>query len=135
MKIIKSKTIFISPKATSAGTQYYDMDADDSAYLYKWLFRLMADMNEYGAHDEEVKREWFKRRPGTYPKGKNGPNSHASILGGILSAKIQNLDKNLSEPQLDAVEAFMDMVSQFYSDEPNPPTSITFQKKLFEIEK
>jgi hypothetical protein len=134
MKAIKTRTIKVFPKHTSANTQYFDMDTDDTVYIYNWLYRLLADMSEQSTYEPEFQREWFKRRLGVFPKGKNGPNSYASMLGGICSAKIQHPNKNLSAPQLDAVELFFDMIASFYADEEQPPTSVTFQKSLFSLE-
>ena len=135
MKVIKTRTIEIFPKATSANTTYYDMEPDDSAYIYKWLYRYLADMAELCTHDEEIKKEFFKRRPGLFPKGKNGPNSFASMLGGICSAKIANPNKDLSESQLDAVSLLFDLISDYYSSEEDPPKSVAFNKKLFVVDK
>jgi hypothetical protein len=135
MKIIKSRKVAITPKNTSAGTQYWDIDsADDEAYIYKWLYRLICDMSELCTHDEEMRREWFKRRPGLYPKGKSGPNSHASIIGGICSAKLTQPNKNLSTPQLDSVEAMFDIIANYYSNEEDAPTSIGFDKQIYSID-
>ena len=133
--LIKSRVIPVYPKTTNADTQYWDIDADDEAYIYQWLYRLMSDMQELATYDAELQREWFKRRPGIYPKGKQGPNSHASILGGICSAKLRDSKKNLSTPQLDVVQVMMDIVAQQYSAEPNAPASVVFEKKIFTIGK
>lgn len=133
-KVFKTRTINCYPKQTTAKTQYYDMEPDDEAYIYKWLYRLIADMNEHATFDEEVRRDWFKRRPSILPKGENGPNSYASILGGICSAKLQNPNKNLSDAQLDAVELLFGFVSQFYSDDPEAPTTVSFNKKIFTLD-
>ena len=133
--LIKSRTIAVYPKTTNADTQYWDMDEDDQAYIYQWLYRLMSDMQDLATYDAELQREWFKRRPGIYPKGKQGPNSHASILGGICSAKLRDSKKNLSTPQLDVVQVMMDIVAQQYSAEPNAPASVVFEKKIFTIGK
>ena len=133
--IIKSRKICITPKNTSANTQYWEIeDPKDESFVYTWLYRIVCDISEHATFDEDVKKEWFRRRPGTYPKGKNGPNSHASIIGGICSAKLMNPNKNLSTPQLDAVEAMFDFIETFYKDEENPPTSIGWEKKIFSVE-
>jgi len=133
-KVLPAKrTIDIHPKHTNAGTQYYDMDPDDEAYIYKWLMRFQSDMGMESTWNTEVQQDWFKRRPSMYPKSVNGPNSHASILGGICSQKLENPNKNLSEPQLDAVERMFEVISQYYADLPDAPQAIRFQKKLFDF--
>jgi hypothetical protein len=131
--LIKSRQIAVYPKTTSADTQYWDIDAEDEAYIYEWLYRLLADMAESSTYDPDLQKEWFKRRPGVWPKGKSGPNSHASILGGICSAKLRDPKKNLSTAQLDAVEVMFDVIAQQYAGEATPPVSITFDKKIFSI--
>lgn len=131
--LIKTKQIAVYPKSTAADTQYWDIDADDEAYIYKWLYRLLADISEHATHDTELQRDWFKKRPGLYPKGKQGPNSHASILAGICSAKLKDPKKNLSTPQLDVVEQMFDIIAQYYDNDPEQPESITFDRKIFSI--
>jgi hypothetical protein len=135
MKPLPSRRINAYPKTTAADTQYWDLDADDEAYIYHWLYRLLADMSELATFEPELQKEWFRRRAGTWPRGKNGPNSHASILGGICSAKLRDAKKNLSTPQLDAVETMFDIIAQQYSDEPVPPEAVVFDRKIFSIGK
>lgn len=127
-----ARNIKIHPKATSASTTYYDMNKDDEGYIYQWLMRFMANIAEEATFDSEIQREFFKRRPNTFPKGKNGPNSIASMLGGIVSAKLQNPNKNLSEPQLDVVEMIFDQIEKYYANDPDAPKTVRFQKSLFE---
>lgn len=125
------REIVILPKVTAAKTQYYDMSADDQAYIYDWLIRFLADLTELATHDEELKREWFKRQPRAYPRGKNGPNSTASMIGGIISARLANPKHNISEPQLEPLEDIFSMIATLYSDIDNPPVGIVFRKSLF----
>lgn len=131
MKTLQTRTVKIYPKASQAGTQYYDLDRSDEEYIYHWLQRLLADITEESTYDEELRRDWFRRRPQDYPKGRNGPNSHASIIAGIVSAKLANPKKNISELQLSAIEQMFVLISQFYQDDPEQPKSIRFQKTLF----
>jgi hypothetical protein len=131
MKPIPSRRINAYPKVTNADTQYWDLDGDDEAYIYQWLYRLLADMSETCTFDADMQKEWFRRRHGFWPKGKNGPNSHASILGGICSAKLRDSKKNLSTAQLDAVEVLFEAIAHHYSAEPNPPEAVVFDRRLF----
>jgi hypothetical protein len=133
MKPLRNRVVPAYPKHTTADTQYWDLDAEDEVYIYNWLYRLLADITERATYDVELQRDWFKRRPGTYPKGQNGPNSHASILAGICSAKLRDAKKNLSTPQLDVVEQMMNVAAQYYDDLPDAPTSVTFERKIFTI--
>lgn len=131
MKSIPTRTIPIRSKATVANTEYWEMASDDQAYVYHWLMTLQSDMMEAVTFDEELRREWFRRRPGLYPRGRRGPNSHASILAGICSQKLRNPSHDLSTPQLDAVEQMFDIIAQYYSDQPDPPRAIRWQRELF----
>lgn len=126
-----TREIVILPKLTSAKTQYYDMSDEDTAYIYDWLIRFLADLTELATHDEELKKEWFRRQPRVYPKGQKGPNSTASMIGGIISARLANPKHNLSEPQLEPLESIFDMIATLYSDTDNPPVGIVFRKSLF----
>lgn len=134
MKPLKVREIEIYPKNTTASTIYYDMDGRDEEYLYRWMYRLMADMQEYLTQDEQLCKEWFRRRPRQFPKGQFGPNSQGSMLGGLCSAKLANPNKNLSQPQLDAVEYFFNLIAHFYAHEEDPPQAIRFRKRLYEIQ-
>lgn len=135
MKILKSRTIDVYPKHSSANTQYYEMDSKDEAWMYYWLHRVLSDMNEECTWDPEVCKDWHKRRPNTFPKSWNGPNSYASIIGGICRMKLQNAKKNLSEPQLESVELVFQFIAQYYDskEETEKPEAIRFLKKLFPV--
>lgn len=134
MKINKLPTyceIKIIPKHTSAKTQYYELDPEDEAYLYDYMIRFLADISEVATHHPEIQQEYFKRQPKAFPKGEKGPNSFASMLGGIISAKVWNSNHNISEPQLEPIEAIFDTLADFYKELPNAPQPIKFKKSLF----
>jgi len=126
------RTITVIPKATSANTQYYDMNADDEAYIYEWLIRFLAELSETATHDEELKKEWFRRRPEQFPKGKHGPNSISSMLGGIVAAKMINGRHNFTDATLDAVESLFSGMAGYYSELDRPPQPVKFRRSLFE---
>lgn len=129
----QKRTVDAYPKHTGAGTQYWDIEPDDEAYIYKWLMRLLCDFTMESTWNTDVQQDWFKRRPTTYPKSMYGPNSHASILAGICEQKLSNPNKNLSEPQLECVEKLFDVIAQYYANEPEAPQAITFRRKIFTI--
>lgn len=126
------RTVTILPRVTAARTQYYDMSDADTVYIYDWLIRFLADLTELATHDEELKREWFRRQPRRYPKGTRGPNSTASMIAGIIAARLANPKHNISEPQLEPLEHIFDMIETLYDDLDNPPQRIVFRKSLFE---
>lgn len=135
MKPLKSRRIAAYPKITRADTEYWDIDPEDEAYIYHWLMTLLADTAEMATYDQDLQREWFRRRPGVWPKGRCGPNSHASMLGGICGARLRDPAKNLSTAQLDAVECLFDVIAQQYADitDQPPPESVVFERKIFSL--
>ena len=124
-----TRTVTIVPKQTSAGTQYYEMSAEDEAYIYNWLTQFLCDIGFESTFDEEWKREFFRRRADSFPKSRKGPNSIASMIGGILGDKCRNPARDLSEPQLDPIELIFDMIGQYYEG----VATVRFSKKLFEF--
>ena len=129
------RTIRIWPKQTAAKTIYYDISDEDSAYLYRWLMQFLCDMTELATHDTDYQRIWMRRRPGTFPRGQNGPNSLASMIAGIAGAKLTNHRHNISEPQLDALVAIFTELVPMYEDLEDRPERIEFEKVLNEVSK
>lgn len=125
------KHIPIIPRMTSAQTQYYDLDAQDEAYIYTWLTRFLADCAELATQDAELQRDLFRRRPDVLPRGRRGSNSFASFIGGIVSAKMANPRHNLSESLLDPLEQIFEMIARQYSEEADAPEPIRFKRELF----
>jgi hypothetical protein len=124
------RTIRIFPKHTAAKTTYYEIGEDDSAYLYRWLMTFLCDMTELATHDSDYQRIWMKRRPGTFPKGQNGPNSLASMIAGIAGAKLSNPRHNISEPQLDPLVAIFNELVPMYEELEDRPERIEFERSL-----
>lgn len=122
------RTIRIFPKQTAARTIYYDMNDEDSAYLYRWLMQFLCDMTELATHDADFQKIWMRRRPGTFPKGASGPNSLASMIGGIAGARLNNHKHNISEPQLDPLVAIFNELVPMYEDLEDRPQRIEFEK-------
>jgi hypothetical protein len=132
MKVIQTRTVPVYPKNTRANTQYWDMAAEDRAYIMEWLIKFMANMCEVATREADIQRDWFRRRPGRWPKGQFGPNSDASMLGGIVDQLLKGNDP--STVHLDAIEQLMDTVSQMYSDDEAAVQSVKFDRKIFTIE-
>lgn len=126
-----TREIKLIPKYTNATTQYYEMGPEDESYLYNWMIRFLADIAEEATHDLGIQSEFFKRLPKKFPKGTRGPNSFASMLGGIVSAKVSNANHNVSEPWLEPIEEIFETMSGYYSKIDNPPKPIKFRKSLF----
>ena len=128
------RTIRIFPKQTAAKTIYYDMNEDDSAYVYRWLMQFLCDMTELATHDVAYQKEWMRRRPGVFPKGQSGPNSLASMIAGIAGAKLTNPKHNISEPQLDPLVSIFRELVPMYEDLEDRPERIEFEKVLSRIQ-
>lgn len=122
------KTIRVTPRSTAANTQYWDIRREDRAYLLQWLIRFMANMQEVCTADADLQRDYFRRRPGVYPRGRLGPNSRASMLGGIIDQLWS--DRHPTSTHLDVLETLMREISDFYSEEGCEP--VRFQRGLFE---
>ena len=125
------KHIPIIPKITNAQTQYYELDAADEAYIYTWLTRFLGDCAELATADTDLQRDLFRRRPDVLPRGRRGPNSFASFIGGVIAAKMANPKHNLSESLLDPLEMIFEMIAQQYSTEADAPEPIRFRRELF----
>ena len=127
------RTIRIFPKQTAAKTTYYDMNEDDSAYLYRWLMQFLCDCTELATHDAAYQRDWMRRRPGVFPRGQSGPNSIASMIAGIAGAKLSNAKHNISEPQLDALVSIFNELVPIYEDLEDRPQRIEFERVLSRV--
>ena len=92
------RTIHIQARDTRAHTQYWQISPPDAEYVYVWLNTFLADMSEVATHNSQFRNEWFLPRPEQHPQGRQGANSHASILGGICSARLTNTQRDLSTP-------------------------------------
>ena len=125
------RTIKIVPKHSGAATQYYEMNVEDEAYIYDWMIKFLADITEIASHNAELMNNFFNRNR-DFPKGRNGPNSFASMLAGVISAKLHNPKHNISAPLLDPIETIFDVLVEYYKDLPNAPERIKFKPNLFE---
>lgn len=125
------KHIPIIPKITRANTQYYELAADDEAYIYTWLTRFLGDCAELATQDAELQRDLFRRRPDVLPRGRRGPNSVASFIGGVIAAKMANPRHNLSESLLDPLENIFEIIARQYSEDDPAPEPIRFRRELF----
>lgn len=133
MQTPQIRTIRLLPKITAAQTQYYDMDPEDQQYIQHWLTRFLADISELATYHEDIAREYFRRQPRTLPRGRHGPNSIASMIGGIVSQTLQNPTRNLSEPQLEPLEQVFDIMQPLYESESLP--RIRFERSIYRIQR
>lgn len=109
------RKIPIWPKNTGAGTQYWEMADEDRAWLLEHMTRFMAAMSELITYDNDLRAEILRRRGTGYPRGRMGPNSHASMLGGVIMTLLDGRD--ITTPQLDAIETLTDLISVYSNTE------------------
>lgn len=128
MKTPQFRTISILPKITQAQTQYYEINEEDRRYIQHWLTCFLADTAELITHNRDLSREWFRRDPSRWPKGRLGPNSMASMIGGILGQWLRNPRHDLTEAQLQPLELIFDTMQALYEDADCRP--VRFQQKF-----
>lgn len=118
------RKIVITPKNTAANTQYWEMSAEDRAWLMVSFMEFLTDIQEIATHDDMIRQEMFRRRPSTYPRGRRGPNSHASMLGGITRTLLDGRD--ITTAHIDVIEALSDLVAAYDHSEP-----VRFERRLW----
>jgi len=102
------KTIKYVPKVTSARTEYREIDASDLAEIQQQLIRWMAFMCEMDmSHNEDlraVREQWWHRRTKSLPSGREGMNTPASFIGGLINNMLFGQQRDLSDRQMDGIE-------------------------------
>ena len=124
-----TRTIKCYPKSTTAQTQYWEINSDDETYMYDLLTRYLADMVELATHSVHS-RDQLLTKIDQFPRGRRGLNSIGSTIGGIVSAKKQNPKKNLSTPQLDALDIIFEIIAETYSAHESPPDTVILNRSL-----
>jgi hypothetical protein len=120
------------PKQTSAKTQYCQLSEEDlgeiKIEMIKWLARIAElDMTR----NEEwrlVREQYFHKRSKLLPRGKEGENTPASFIGGMVLNTMFGEQRDLSEKQLEAIEVISGAMSQLWDD----CEGIKFRIGLFE---
>lgn len=102
------KTVKFVPKATSARTEYREIDEKDMAEIQQQMIRWLAVMSEADmSHDEDVRavrEQFWHRRLDALPKGKEGLNTPASFIGGLVNNMIFGEQRDFSSRQMEAIE-------------------------------
>jgi hypothetical protein len=124
-----TKTIKYVPKATSARTEYREVEASDLADIQQQLIRWLAFMSELDmSHDEDmraVREQFWHRRTKSLPSGKEGMNTPASFIGGIVNNMIFGQQRDLSARQMEGIE----YVSKWMA-ELDPEQSVSYRFQL-----
>lgn len=102
------KTIKYIPKATTAKTQYLEIDKDDMDWLKTELMRWLSLMGEYdNSHNDDVKqimKYWWYKKSNTLPKGKEGQNSPLTFVAGLVNNLVFGSTRDLTTHYLDSIE-------------------------------
>lgn len=102
------RTIKYIPKATTAKTQYVDIDRGDMEWLQTEMIRWLAMMGELdGSHNDDVKqimKYWWYKKTATLPKGKEGQNSPLTFVSGIVNNLVFGSTQDLTTRYLDSLE-------------------------------
>ena len=127
-----AKIIKYTPKVTSARTEYREIDKDDLADIHQQLIRWLAVISELDMSRNEdlraVRDQWAHRRTSSLPKGKEGENTPASFIGGIVNNMIFGQQRDLSSKQCDGVEYISKWMAEV---DPEGSQSIRFQIGMF----
>lgn len=118
------------PKATSARTEYREIDGDDDMWIRTELIRWLALVGELDqTHDEDLRlfRDgWWHRKSKTLSKGHLGPNSPCSVVSGIINNMMfkETPQRDLTAKQMSDLELISQTLSGIF---PNDATGIRFQ--------
>jgi hypothetical protein len=122
------RTIKYIPKITSARTEYREIDANDIMDIQQQLIRWLAYMSELDmSHDEDlraVREQFWHRRTKMLPQGREGQNTPASFIGGIVNNMMFGQQRDLTDRQCEGIE----YVSKWMAElDPQVSVSLRFQ--------
>lgn len=115
------------PKHTSANTNYREVGQDDMAFIQQELIRWLAVMSELDmARDDDsrwARDQWWHKRTDTLPKGREGQNTPASFVGGLINNMVFGTQRDLTDKQMDALQNISHIMGNCF----DACTVITFQ--------
>jgi hypothetical protein len=121
------KNIKYIPKITSARTEYRAVDAEDMSWIKTELLRWLAIMAELDmARDEDskwVRAQWWHKRSKNLPRGREGENTPASFIGGLVNNLVFGDQRDLTDKQMDAMQNISHVLSGAFAS----CTQIRFQ--------
>jgi len=120
------------PKHTSAGTQYREIDEDEKTKILNSLIEILTLMAELDTQRDEdsiwVRDNWWHKKSQQLHKGKNGPNSPCSTIGGIVHNMMYKdpLQRDFSNKQMEDVELITNILHNIYPQIPAYRFQISF---------
>lgn len=117
MKIVK-----YIPKQTAAGTEYREIHEDDKADILNTLIRVLAQITELDTQNTDdsiwIRDQWWHKRNKKLHKGKNGLNTPASVVGGIVHNMMYKTpaQRDFSDKQMEDLEMIMNGLHAVFPD-------------------
>lgn len=111
-----ARNIKYFPKSTSARTTYLELDDDDLAWLKSELIRWLSVMTESATTHNEVWKEilalYWNKRTQSLPKSKDGANSPATFVAGLINNLVFGSQRDISERQMEGIRDISNNLSQ-----------------------
>lgn len=108
------------PKTTNARTTYIELNEDDLDWLKTELIRWTAIMTESAvSHDEEwraVLALYWNKKTQSLPKSKQGPNSPATFIAGLINNLVFGSQRDFSERQIEGIRDVSNNLAQIRDD-------------------
>lgn len=115
-----NKTIKFIPKHTTAHTNYRTITEEDMTFLQTELVRWTVKMGEISIdRDTDSKwvfNQWWNKRTETLPKGRNGQNTPASFVAGVLANTMFGEQRDLTDKQMDAIQSISHILGNCFDD-------------------
>lgn len=111
-----------SAKHTASTAEYREIRPEDLseilAELQRWIQRVCRDDWRKDADWQHFRDVWFHRRSTDLPRGRNGVNTPASAIAGILENFLyaDPPQRDLTRPQMEIIEEVSAILSQAYDD-------------------
>ena len=127
---MKEMTITYTPKITSATTEYRTLDKEDLIFVQSELVRWSSIMNELDVTKDEdyawARDHWWHKKTKDLPRSKEGLNTPASFIGGVLNNTVFGTQRDLTAKQMDAIQSISNIMASAF----DTCTYITFEELL-----
>jgi hypothetical protein len=108
------------PKITSARTVYVELESEDTAWLktemIRWLARMSETQNDPNDLWQVIHNQYWSKPTKTLPKGRNGLNSPASYVGGLINNLVFGEQRDFTQAQLEGIRDVSAQLAQLFED-------------------